>query len=122
MTNLESSCSTHMPKLQEDHHIRLASIFKLLGDSGRLCLVLACIDTPQTVTQLSQLAAMSQPLTSHHLRQLREARILRSTRNGKPILYQLDDFHIRHVLIDMATHVIGQNCTSINNEAVSIEQ
>ena len=110
MTDLQTPCCSHLPALNSDQHNRLASIFRLLGDEGRLRLVVACIDTPQTVTQLAAIASMSQPLTSHHLRQLREARILKSTRAGKQVLYELDDHHIRHVLIDLATHVLEPDC------------
>ena len=84
---------------------RLARIFQLLGDSKRLQLVIACLVEPQSVCCLSQLAGMSQPLTSHHLRSLREARILKSSRRGKQVLYELDDHHIRHVILDLASHV-----------------
>lgn len=84
---------------------RLARIFQLLGDSKRLQLVIACLEAPQSVCCLSQLAGMSQPLTSHHLRSLREARILKSSRRGKQVLYELDDHHIRHVILDLASHV-----------------
>ncbi|MDP0563268.1 MAG: metalloregulator ArsR/SmtB family transcription factor [Candidatus Endonucleobacter sp. (ex Gigantidas childressi)] len=106
MTDLHPPCSEHLPELTDDHYRRLASIFQLLGDDGRLHLVMACIEGPQHVTKLSEIAAMSQPLTSHHLRQLREARILKATRHGKQMLYELDDYHIRHVLLDLAAHAI----------------
>ncbi len=106
MTDLQNPCCTHLPELSCDEHSRLASIFRLLGDEGRLKLVLACIDTPMPVSQLAEQANMSQPLTSHHLRQLREARILKPKRQGKQILYELNDHHIRHVLLDLASHVL----------------
>lgn len=106
MTDLQTPCCNHLPDLTEDQHTRLASIFRLLGDEGRLQLVLACLDTPQPVTRLAELTHMSQPLTSHHLRQLREARILKANRRGKQVLYELDDYHIRHVVLDLASHVL----------------
>ncbi|WP_263081486.1 metalloregulator ArsR/SmtB family transcription factor [Endozoicomonas sp. Mp262] len=106
MTDIQTPCCNHLPDLTDEQHHRLASIFRLLGDEGRLQLVLACIDTPQPVTHLAELAGMSQPLTSHHLRQLREARILKSNRHGKQVLYELDDHHIRHVVLDLASHVL----------------
>ena len=106
MTDLQTPCCSHLPELNNEQHNRLAAIFRLLGDEGRLKLVLACIDTPQPVAKLAEIAAMSQPLTSHHLRQLREARILKSARRGKQVLYELSDYHIRHVLLDLATHVL----------------
>ncbi|MDP0589641.1 MAG: metalloregulator ArsR/SmtB family transcription factor [Candidatus Endonucleobacter bathymodioli] len=109
-------CCEYLPELTKTQHDKLASIFHLLGDDGRLHLVMACIETPRTVTELSAIATMSQPLTSHHLRQLREARILKSTRHGKQMLYELDDHHIRHVLLDMATHILEPEETDRKGE------
>ena len=106
MTNTQTPCYSHLPELTEDQHNRLASMFRLLGDEGRLRMVVACIDEPKTVSQLAGIALMSQPLASHHLRQLREARLLKPTRAGKQVLYELNDYFIRHVILDLAKHVL----------------
>ncbi len=82
-----------------------AKIFALLGDAGRLQLVLRCMEKPQTVGELAEASGMSQSLTSHHLRQLRDQRILASERNGRHIFYQIDDEHISRVVRDVFAHV-----------------
>ena len=105
MTKLQETCCTELPELEEEQMARLAKIFQLLGDPKRLQLVLACLEEPQPVCCLSDISGMSQPLTSHHLRSLREARILKSSRKGKQVFYEQDDHHIRHVILDLATHV-----------------
>lgn len=99
------ACASTLPNLDDGHIKALAHLFHLLGDEGRIRLVLACIDGPTPVSALSETSGMSQSLTSHHLRHLREARILRAERQGKQMLYQLDDHHIRHVIHDLAYHV-----------------
>ena len=106
MSESHQPCCTELPDLSQDQLSRLASLFRLLGDEGRLKLVMACIDGPQPVCCLSEISGMSQPLTSHHLRGLREARILKSSRKGKQVFYELDDYHIRHVVLDLASHVL----------------
>ncbi|CAM3860937.1 ArsR/SmtB family transcription factor [Parendozoicomonas haliclonae] len=83
----------------------LSKIFKVLGDEGRLRMVVACMEEPRAVCCLAELAGLSQSLTSHHLRALREMRILRSTRKGRQMFYELDDDHIRHVLQDLIVHI-----------------
>jgi DNA-binding transcriptional ArsR family regulator len=98
-------CTSELPALDDSQISTLAHLFHLLGDEGRIRLVLACMHGPVAVSELAQTTGMSQSLTSHHLRHLREARILRSQRQGKQILYQLDDHHIRHVVQDLACHV-----------------
>ncbi len=109
MTQKQQTCCAFLPEMSDDHLSRLARIFQLLGDTKRLQLVIACLEEPQSVCCLSDISGMSQPLTSHHLRSLREARILKSSRKGKQVLYELDDYHIRHVLLDLASHVQEQD-------------
>lgn len=104
-----SHCATKLPVLDNDHISALSHLFHLLGDEGRIRLVLACFNGPVSVSDLAEASGMSQSLTSHHLRHLREARILRSERQGKQIFYQLDDHHIRHVISDLACHVAEIN-------------
>ncbi|WP_066017842.1 ArsR/SmtB family transcription factor [Endozoicomonas atrinae] len=109
MVDMHQTCCSLLPELSEQDMGRLAKIFQLLGDTKRLQLVIACLEEPQPVCCLSEISGMSQPLTSHHLRSLREARILKSTRKGKQVLYELDDHHIRHVILDLANHVKEQD-------------
>ncbi|WP_052657536.1 helix-turn-helix transcriptional regulator [Thalassospira sp. HJ] len=82
-----------------------AKIFALLGDAGRLQLVLRCMEKPQTVSELAEATNMSQSLCSHHLRHLRDQRILASERRGRHILYRIDDDHISRVVRDTFAHV-----------------
>ncbi len=103
----KTKCSESLPSLDLDdtEFTSLTRVFKVLGDEGRLRIVLACMQEPRAVCCLSELAGLSQSLTSHHLRALREAHILRATRNGRQMFYELDDDHIRHVLQDLIVHV-----------------
>ncbi len=95
-----------LSSLSSQAQTRLASIFRLLGEEGRLKMVLACLSGPKPVCCLATAAGLSQSLASHHLRHLREARILKATRQGKNMLYTLDDQHIESVLHDMVSHVL----------------
>ena len=91
--------------LTNEEYTELSKIFKVLGDEGRLRMVMACMDEPRAVCCLSEVAGLSQSLTSHHLRSLREMRILRCSRQGRQVFYELDDDHIRCVLQDLIVHV-----------------
>jgi DNA-binding transcriptional ArsR family regulator len=92
-------------ELSLPHIEAAAKIFALLGDAGRLQLVLRCMEKPQTVSELAEATNMSQSLCSHHLRQLRDQRILASERRGRRIFYQIDDDHISRVVRDTFAHV-----------------
>ena len=77
---------------------RLAEFYKLFGDSTRLGIISALGASEMCVCDLSALLAMKQPAVSHQLRTLKQARIIKSRRDGKVIYYSLADDHIRLVL------------------------
>ncbi len=47
---------------------------------------------------------MSQPLTSQHLRILRDAGLLEADRRGKEVIYRISDCHVEHVVRDAIAH------------------
>lgn len=91
--------------LNEDQIAELAEMFRMMGDSSRLGILLACMDGPESVGAIAEKLGLSQSLVSHHLRLLRASRILRAERRGKQVFYALDDAHVRSVLRDMADHL-----------------
>ncbi|WP_421779419.1 ArsR/SmtB family transcription factor [Kiloniella litopenaei] len=102
----EESCCQGLPALGNSGVENLSNIFKTLGDEGRLRLCLCCFQNPCSVSELSEATGQSQSLTSHNLRHLRDARILVSKKVGRHVHYELADDHIRHVIADMAHHVL----------------
>jgi len=89
-----------------DEGALLADVFRLLGEPNRLRLVVACLDGPRTVSQLTQDVGVSQSLVSQHLRLLRAGRLLKQSRQGRNVLYELPDCHIRTMLTNMMDHVL----------------
>jgi DNA-binding transcriptional ArsR family regulator len=61
-----------------------------LGDPTRRKLVERLRRRPATVSELTELAGVSQPAVSQHLAVLRRARLVRSRRDGRRRLYRLD--------------------------------
>jgi ArsR family transcriptional regulator len=66
-----------------------ARLLKLLADETRLAVVLQLIDRPKHVGELNKSLRLEQSLLSHHLRILREARLVLAKRDGKAVLYSL---------------------------------
>jgi DNA-binding transcriptional ArsR family regulator len=66
-----------------------ASKLKVLADPTRLEVLRALMGSPQRVGTLQELVGVEQSLLSHHLRVLRDAGLVRSTREGKGYLYHL---------------------------------
>lgn len=76
----------------------LADFFKLFGDGTRIGILWALSESEMCVCDLCALLKMKQSAVSHQLRTLKQARIVKSRREGRVIFYSLDDEHIRQVL------------------------
>jgi DNA-binding transcriptional ArsR family regulator len=83
----------------------LADMFRLLGDTTRLRIVLACLDKPISVGEIAGQLELSPSLVSHHLRLLRAARVVKADRQGKQVFYAAADQHVSGVLADMLEHI-----------------
>jgi len=89
-----------------DEGVQLAELFRLLGEPNRLRLVAACLDGPRSVGDLTAAVGVSQSLASQHLRLLRAGRLLKQSRLGKNVFYELPDCHVRTMLTNMMDHVL----------------
>lgn len=76
----------------------LADLFKLFGDSTRISILWALSESEMCVCDLCALLKMKQPAVSHQLKNLKQARIVKSRRDGQVVYYSLDDEHIRKLL------------------------
>jgi len=83
----------------------LADTFQALGDSSRVQIVWSLAQAELTVGTLAQIHRMSQPAVSHHLRTLRNMRLVKVRKQGRASFYSLDDEHIEHLLIEGLSHV-----------------
>jgi ArsR family transcriptional regulator, lead/cadmium/zinc/bismuth-responsive transcriptional repressor len=81
---------------------QLAERFKLLSDPGRLRMVYALLHAGELcVCDLAATVGASESGTSHQLRQLRLAGLVRSRKEGRTVHYRVADDHVK-VLLDMA--------------------
>lgn len=94
-----------MSNLTDDQLTELGEMFRMLGDPTRLGIVLACMDEPVSVGHMAARLDASQSLISHHLRLLRATRLVRGTRQGRSVLYQVSDEHVRTMLQNMVEHI-----------------
>lgn len=89
-----------------DHSVaELADLFRLLGDTTRLRILLSCLDEPIAVSDIANKLNLSQPLVSHHLRLLRATRIVKANRHGRQMLYVAADQHISGMLSNLLEHI-----------------
>lgn len=80
-------------------------MFRMLGDTTRLRIVLACLDGPIAVSDIAGTLDLSGSLVSHHLRLLRAARLVKADRQGKQVFYAAADQHVSGMLADMLEHI-----------------
>lgn len=83
----------------------LAETFQALGDSSRVQIVWALSHRELPVGAIAELLSMSQPAVSHHLRTLRNLKLVKARREGRNINYSLDDEHIDRLLQEGMKHV-----------------
>ena len=94
--------TTPRKSLSGDDAANLASRFKLLSDPGRIQIVYALIEHGELrVGEIAEMIGASESATSHQLRQLRMAELVRATRHGREIHYRIADVHVR-LLLDVA--------------------
>lgn len=69
----------------------LSAICKALSDENRLRILAALGSGKKSVSQLVEELGLSQPLVSHHLKELRRSLLLKVERSGPFVYYQIAD-------------------------------
>ncbi len=94
---------TDMP--DEESLYDLAELFKVFGDTTRIRILYALFESELCVCDIAQVLNMTQSAISHQLRVLKQARLVRSRREGKQIYYFLADDHVRTIIGQGMDHV-----------------
>lgn len=80
-----------------------AFLAKSLGDENRLRILLFIADGKQSVSRIVEAMGLSQPLVSHHLKELRRALLVRVERQGPFVLYEVADKKIVTIIRELNT-------------------
>ena len=72
-----------------------AGRFKVLSDPTRVAILSRVLQMPTSITDLALYFDLSQPTVSVHMKMLREAGLLESTRSGAQTLYTASPEHVR---------------------------
>ena len=82
-----------------EHEVeRLSLIYKVLGDSNRLKIVMALRNVEMCVCDLAAFTGLSESAVSHQLRRLKDLALVKKRRAGQIIYYRLDDAHLAKIL------------------------
>ena len=91
--------------LRLEEFIRLAELFKNFSDPTRLKIIFELSKGALCVQDIADRLEMSQSAISHQLRVLRTVRLVRFVKEGKTVIYSLDDDHISDILRIGVDHV-----------------
>ena len=92
--------------LEDEEEIYLLSnMFKALADPTRLNILYILSKTPLCVHDISNVLEMSQSSTSHHLRVLRNTRLVKFRKEGKSVIYSIDDKHVLTLFNEGLDHI-----------------
>lgn len=77
----------------------LAELFKIFGDSTRIRILFSLFNNDEvSVGELAESLNMTISAISHQLRILKHNKLIKSRREGKLVLYSLDDEHVRTII------------------------
>lgn len=85
--------------------LKLSSIFKALSDPTRLRIIYLLSKSSLCVCDMSNILDMSQSSISHHLRVLRDTHLVKFKKDGKMVIYSLDDDHVYELFEQGLNHV-----------------
>jgi DNA-binding transcriptional ArsR family regulator len=100
--------------LTDDHLQRAAFLAKSLSDTNRLRILLFLGSGRKSVSAIVEKLDLSQPLVSHHLKELKRSLLLKVEREGPFIYYELADARILDVvqaLSLIATDLLAKRTT-----------
>ncbi len=83
----------------------LSEIFKALADPTRLKIIYVLSKSPLCVCDITNLLDMTQSAISHHLRILRNLKLVKFRKEGKMVIYSLDDEHVLQLFRQGLDHV-----------------
>ena len=91
--------------LSDEKIAELVIDFKALADEGRLKIVLYLMAGKKSVGEITNAMGASQSATSHQLRILKDAKILKCERLGNANYYYLSDEHVKTLILTAIEHL-----------------
>ena len=101
-----SAVKESMPDI--DDLFEVAELFKAFGDLTRARIICALSQSELCVSDIADLLDMNQSAVSHQLRLLKQARLVKTRRDGKVRYYSLADEHIQKLFQVAFEHVLEE--------------
>jgi len=85
---------------------QMAELFSALSDTRRIQIIAALTQSEMNVSTLADKVGISESAVSHHMRHLRQMRLVRGRKEGRYVFYTLDDAHINDLFRCGLEHVL----------------
>ena len=92
--------------LNEDLAAQVAELFSALSDTSRVRIIATLAGHEMNVGALASAVGISESAVSHHMRHLRQMRLVRTRKEGRYVFYALDDDHINDLFRCGLEHVL----------------
>ena len=89
----------------ETEALEIAELFSALGDASRVKIVAALMNGPMNVQSLAGAVGISDSGISHHMRTLRQMRVVRPRKEGRQVFYSLEDQHVADLFCRVVEHI-----------------
>jgi len=80
----------HPAALDEHTAAHVAELFSAFSDTSRVRLISVLVEGEQNVGTLAEAIDLSESAVSHHLRVLRQMRLVEARREGRQVFYSID--------------------------------
>jgi ArsR family transcriptional regulator, lead/cadmium/zinc/bismuth-responsive transcriptional repressor len=97
--------NTPSPILDEHSAAHVAELFRAFSDTSRVRILHALISQELNVGAVAERVEISESAVSHHLRGLRQMRLVEARRDGKEVYYRVVDSHIIALFQQGVKHV-----------------
>jgi ArsR family transcriptional regulator len=91
--------------LEEELAAQVAELFSALSDTSRVRIIATLVEGEMNVGALAESVGISESAVSHHMRHLRQMRLVRARKAGRYVFYSLDDDHINDLFRCGLEHV-----------------
>ncbi len=91
--------------LDEHTAAHVAELFRAFSDTSRVRILSALAGGEMNVGSLAKAIGISESAVSHHMRGLRQTRLVQSRRDGKEVYYRVDDEHILALFQQGVKHI-----------------
>lgn len=96
-----------MKPLFKDEHAaaHVAELFRTFSDTSRVRILSAIIEQELNTSKIAEQVGLTESAVSHHMRGLRQMRIVQARRDGKEVYYSVTDPHIVSLFQQGVRHV-----------------